>query len=354
MDRTVVAAFDSQHDAERALEALVDAGFSRTSARITSNTSGSDHTSGVASTHGREETLGDKIASFFGFGDDEEIYSEAVRRGSCVLTVDAADDAEAERAQDVLHRFGPVDLDERTQEWRGSGWQSSRLAGTTTADDDAIGATYRSDALGTRLENDTTGTTHPTGTTGTTHLTDTLGTTGTRDERADTVIPVTEERIEVGKREVQRGGVRVITRTVERPVEATVSLREEHATVTRRPVDRAVTDADQAFRDQTIEVRESAEEAVVGKTARVVEEVEVGKRAEVHEETIHDTVRKTDVEVEQLGSQTRSDYTSGREDRLVGGEDIVSTGTRSTGTWTGHERRIGGQGHYSGPERRSL
>jgi len=345
MDRTVVAAFDSQHDAERALEALVDAGFSRTSARITSNTSGSDHTSGVTSTHGREETLGDKIASFFGFGDDEEIYSEAVRRGSCVLTVDAADETEADRAQDILHRFSPVDLDERTQEWRGSGWQSSRLAGTTTADDDALGATYRSDALGTRIEGDTTGTTH---------LTDTAGATGARDQRADTVIPVTEERIEVGKREVQRGGVRVITRTVERPVEATVSLREEHATVTRRPVDRAVTDADQAFRDQTIEVRESAEEAVVGKTARVVEEVEVGKRSEVHEETIHDTVRKTDVEVEQLGSQARSDYGSGREDRLVGGEDIVSTGTRSTGTYTGQERRVGGHNHYSGPERRSL
>jgi uncharacterized protein (TIGR02271 family) len=329
MDRTVVAAFDTQQDAQRALEALTDAGFSRDRTHLTANSGGMDTvSSGTASTG--EQTLGDKIASFFGFGDDEEIYSEAVRRGSCVLTVDAADDEEADRAEAILYRFGPVDIDQKAAEWRGAGWQP------TTA-----GLTSRSGTVGTTsLGDDTIGTI---GTTGTataygTGATAGTGTTGVRSDREEAVIPVTEESIQVGKREVQRGGVRIISRTVEKPVEATVSLREEHATVTRRPVDRAVTDADRAFKDQSIEVRESAEEAVVGKTARVVEEVEIGKESDVREETIRDTVRKTEVDVEQLGTQGRT---------VAEGDARLGT------TYSGQERRRAGTTHYAGPERRN-
>ena len=67
-------------------------------------------------------------------------------------------------------------------------------------------------------------------------------------------------------------------------------------------MDRAVTDADLRGGDRVIELTETAEEAVVGKTARVVEEVRVGKEATDHTETVRDTVRHTEVEVEQLGS----------------------------------------------------
>jgi uncharacterized protein (TIGR02271 family) len=318
MDRTVVAAFDTQHDAQRALEALVDAGFSRDRTHLTANSGGTDTTT-TRSTGTEDQSLGDKIASFFGFGDDEEVYSEAVRRGSCVLTVDTADDEEADRAETILYRFGPVDIDQKAAEWRGAGWQPTR-AGTT---------------MGTTGTMGTAGLTGTTGTTGTTATTGTL--TGTRGDHEEAVIPVTEESLQVGKREVQRGGVRVISRTVEKPVEATVSLREEHATVTRRPVDRAVTDADQAFKDQAIEVRETAEEAVVGKTARVVEEVEIGKETQVRDETIRDSVRKTEVDVEQVGT-----------DRSAG-----LSGSRLTSAYSGQERRRPGSTHYAGPERRS-
>lgn len=117
-----------------------------------------------------------------------------------------------------------------------------------------------------------------------------------------TVIPVTEEELVVGKREVDRGGVRVYRRIVEEPVSESISLREEHVVVDRRPVDRAVTDADLLGGDRVIELTETAEEAVIGKTARVVEEVRVGKEATEHTETVRDTVRHTEVEVEQLGS----------------------------------------------------
>ena len=68
----------------------------------------------------------------------------------------------------------------------------------------------------------------------------------------------------------------------------------------RRPVDRAVIDTDLAFGDRSIELTETAEEAVISKSSHVVEEVLVSKQASEHVETIHDTVRKTEVEIEQV------------------------------------------------------
>ncbi len=117
----------------------------------------------------------------------------------------------------------------------------------------------------------------------------------------ETVIPVVEEEMVVGKREVSAGGVRVYRRVVEIPVEESVTLREEHVTIDRQPVDRAVSQADIAMAgDRTIELTETAEEAVVGKSARVVEEVRLGKDASERTERIQDTVRRTEIEVEEV------------------------------------------------------
>jgi len=78
-------------------------------------------------------------------------------------------------------------------------------------------------------------------------------------------------------------------------------LREENVTVDRRPVDRAVTDADiNAVKEGDFTVTERAEQAVVGKQARVVEEVVVGKDVTERDKTITDTVRRTEVDVDDL------------------------------------------------------
>jgi len=118
-------------------------------------------------------------------------------------------------------------------------------------------------------------------------------------------IPVVEEELKVGKREVNRGGVRVFSRVVETPVDQSIGLREEHVNVERRPVNQPISSADStAFKEQSIELRETAEEAVVQKSARVVEEVLVGKEVSQRQEHIHDTVRRTEVEVENLPGDT--------------------------------------------------
>lgn len=118
-----------------------------------------------------------------------------------------------------------------------------------------------------------------------------------------TAIPVVQEQLKVGKREVQRGGVRVFSRVVETPVNESIGLREEHVNVERRPVNEPISTTDTtAFREQSIEMRETAEEAVVEKSARVVEEVTINKEVTQREQQINDTVRHTEVEIENLGA----------------------------------------------------
>jgi uncharacterized protein (TIGR02271 family) len=119
----------------------------------------------------------------------------------------------------------------------------------------------------------------------------------------DVTVPVIEEDLIVGKRTVERGGVRVFSRVLEQPVEEAVRLREEHATVHRTPVNRPISEADLSkLQDQTIEVTELGEEAVVAKTARVVEEVSVGKTATETTQQVRDTVRKTQVDIEPVSA----------------------------------------------------
>ena len=116
-----------------------------------------------------------------------------------------------------------------------------------------------------------------------------------------------EERLRVGKREVATGAVRVRSYVVERPIEEQVSLHEERVHVERHPVDREVTAADaaNAFQERTIEAQARSEEAVVQKDVRVIEEIGIRKDVSDRTETVHDTVRKTEVDVEDTSAATR-------------------------------------------------
>jgi uncharacterized protein (TIGR02271 family) len=138
-------------------------------------------------------------------------------------------------------------------------------------------------------------------------------------------LPIIEEELHVGKRIVQTGGARLRSRIVERPVEETLRLREEHVRVERNAVNRPATEADlNNFREGTIELTEQAEVPVVSKDARVVEEISLSKDVEEREEIIRDTVRSTEVDVDNLnkGEQYRDRNIDLDQDR-----DIDSDGT---------------------------
>jgi len=116
-------------------------------------------------------------------------------------------------------------------------------------------------------------------------------------------IPVIREELNVGKEEVERGGIRLRSRIVEKPVEEKLNLREENVNVERTPVDRTATEAD--LREQEVEMRERAEVPVVNKEARVVEEISLNKDVTERDETIRDTVRDTEVDIDKLDSKDK-------------------------------------------------
>lgn len=178
----------------------------------------------------------------------------------------------------------------------GTTGMTGTYAGTTGAYADTGTATAKSDPYA--AAGSTTGTGYNS------NLSQNTGTVGTNGE---TVIPIVEEELEVGKRQVQSGGAHIRTGVTETPVEQTVNLREEHVAVNRHAVNQPVTDAATAFKEQNFEMTETDEVPVVSKQVRVVEEVVVGKTATERTETVHDTVRRTDVEVEDLtdGGTTR-------------------------------------------------
>jgi uncharacterized protein (TIGR02271 family) len=128
-------------------------------------------------------------------------------------------------------------------------------------------------------------------------------------------IPQVTEELRVGKREVARGGARVRSYVTETPVHEQVRLRDERINVERRAVDLPLSAADgDAFRERSIEMTATGEEAVVAKNARVVEEVVVSKTASEHTEDVSDTVRRTDVEVDDDTATTGTTGTTGFRD----------------------------------------
>lgn len=296
MQHTLVAVFDNRTDAQNAMNELLSSGFSREDVRL----SGSDTTTTATTTTDTDSGIGSGIKNFFSdlFGDSDDHanrYQGAVSSGKNVVTLTADSLDEVERAADIIEGFGPIDIDEHSSGMGASGAATGAMlsgsqSGMSASPMSAQSAsTQQQGSLsGSSLQRDTA-----------------------TQSGATRSIPVVEEQLKVGKREVQRGGVRIFSRVVETPVNETIGLREEHVDVQRRAVNQPINPADTtAFKEQTIEMRESAEEAVVEKSARIVEEVTIGKQVNQRQEKITDTVRRTEVDVERLGATNAMDSDS--------------------------------------------
>lgn len=270
MTHTVVGLFENRSQAQQAMQELIQHGFIQDDIDL-SNRSYSDSTEAAADTSSPNAGIGDSISNFFNslFGDDPgaaTIYTNAARDADAILTVQADSEERAREAAEIFDNYGAIDVDSRYSQYNESNY--------TEAQNYDNQQNYA----------------------------------GTSDLKSDAAIPVIEEQLQVGKREVERGGARIKSRIVEKPVEANVRLREEHIVVNRHPVNREVTQADlNNFSEGEFELTERAEVPVVGKQARVVEEVEVGKQVEEREQTIRDTVRRTDVEVEEMSGDVTDD-----------------------------------------------
>jgi len=259
--------------------------------------------------------------------EDAHYYAEGVRRGGVLVTV-RTDDEDAERAAEIMREHGAADIERRAAQWRESGWN-------------------RFDETAEPL------------------------TTEQLSHEREGVLPVVEEEVRVGKRQVSRGGVRVYSYVTETPVEEEVTLREERAKVERRPVDRPATAADrEAFQERSYEVRETGEEAVVSKQARVKEEVVVGKETTARTETVREKTRRQDVKVENLEGGDKEVFSAASQyvdtltrNRRYEGKDWSSIENdvqrdwekTHPGTWDRYKEAIRSGWEkiaYSGPSRR--
>jgi uncharacterized protein (TIGR02271 family) len=316
MNQTVVGVFNSYQAAERAVAELEGQGFERSTIQIkatqSDSVSGSSGVAGGSTASDRDEGTGvmASIRHFFRelFNDDEDSagnYSEAVRRGGAVVTVET-DESRLELARQALQGAGALDIDEQVSSWRSRGW----------AGHDTEAAPYSREQATSEGEN---------------------------------VVPVVQEELEVGKRTVSGGAVRVVSRVVTRPVSEQVELRTEQASIERRAVDRPATEADlAAFQERTIEVREMSERPVVSKTAHVVEEVVVGKQVSTETQTVEDTVRRTEVEVERVGEQSGARGMSGASSTGSAGTTTGGADTSGSGTTSGTASTSNGAGAPGG------
>jgi len=292
MAQTVVGFFDDAADAQQAVEQLVSNGFDRSQIDISSGTG-----SGTASTSGHHDHDHENgITRFFKnlFGDNDEDadrYSRVGMRSNSIVTVHAQSSDEAERAADLLDDYGAINVNERASQYETTG-STTDYDRTTMSDRDR---TADSDYNRNTAYSDTD--------TNRSNISDTSNfNTSDRDKSdRDQTINRIEENLDVSKRTVERGGVRVRSRIVEKPVEENIRLREERINVERNPVDREASRAElENFEERDIELTERAEVPVVNKEARVVEEIRVTKDVDERNETIRDTVRRTEVDIDDL------------------------------------------------------
>lgn len=117
---------------------------------------------------------------------------------------------------------------------------------------------------------------------------------------AEEVLALAEEQLNVGKRFVQEGATRIRRFVTETPVEAQVTLHEEHARIFRRAVADPHYVRGLDWADKTIEITEMTEEPVVTKSVHVAEEVVIQREGSDQVRTLRDKVRRQQVQVEHV------------------------------------------------------
>jgi uncharacterized protein (TIGR02271 family) len=208
------------------------------------------------------------------FGRDIEehearVYGKTVEAGGVVLTL-RAPDSQLSKAMGILNQHNVVDVKSRAIE---AGW----LAKEAVMETKAIPAPAKP---------------------------------VTTDIGKGEVLRLAEEQLEVGKRLITEGTTRIRRFVVQKPVEAQVTLHEEHVEIVRRAVADPAFVKDIDWTDRTIEIIETIEQPVVSKSTHIAEEVVIGKKGSDRVETVKDTVRRQQVEIER---ETDRDLVGGRK-----------------------------------------
>jgi uncharacterized protein (TIGR02271 family) len=244
----IVAVYDNlgkARDAQRALEA---SGFPNRDISALDANSAKETELHDAGWWGR--IFGREVTS-----QESGIYGRAIANGGSVLTLRTSD-TQLPQAMRILDGYRPLNVNERS-----SGEMSVALSTNPTFVPASV---------------------------------------STKVAAQEEVLRLTEEQIDIGKREVETGKARIRRFVTEKPVESQITLHEEHADIERRAVTDPTLAKEVDWADKTIEVTETGEEVVVTKSSRVVEEVIIHKKGSDSVQFIRDRVRRQEVEFERL------------------------------------------------------
>jgi uncharacterized protein (TIGR02271 family) len=263
-EQTIVAVYDRRSEADAAVRDLMAA--SVPSQAISRHENGAETTTETVAP--REEGF---WARLFGSQPDHDtsVYDRSIENGSSVVTVRVSSD-QVDHISSILETHNPIDIEERSAQYT-----ASRAATTSTISPGSLGTPS------------------------------TIGTPVTAATASETgAMQLAEETLAVGKRAVGGATTRVRRFVVETPVQEQVSLRDESVTLERRPVTDSRPVGTGEFTDKVLEMTEMSEQAVVSKTARVVEEVNLRKDVSDRVETVKDTLRRDEVEIEKVPGET--------------------------------------------------
>ena len=257
----IVAVYDKLGKAKDAMRALEANGFSSSDISLL-------HRDTLTDSDLRDVGLWRRLFGRNVADQESAVYTRSINSGGAVLTL-RSPDSEVSRAMKILDVHHPMEFNEKASSWdmtaSSSTPASKAVLPPPVVPKDATASTF------------------------------------SKEE----VLRLAEEHLDVGKRQVETGKARIRRFVVEQPVESQVTLHEEHAAMLRRAASdpRSIKDVD--WTDKTIEITETAEQAVVTKSVHVAEEVVIRKEGSDRVETVRDKVRRQQVEIERLPRDTR-------------------------------------------------
>ena len=237
------------------------------------------HCSGI---HIRHPSLWQRLFGHDVDKDEADVYTRAMDKGGVVLTIRTGEEKLA-RAMTILHSHDSVDVPSRMQSSINNGNTAPGI--NPTAGKQFAGETNDRPA-------------------------EPLRTSLTGDESEADILRLAEEQVEVGKRLVSEGSTRVRRYTVTDTVSEDISLHEQHADIFRRSVNEPALAGEVDWSEKTVEVAETHEQPVINKTTHVKEEVVVRTNGSDRTETINDTVRRQEVDIDHARGGLERDLPS--------------------------------------------
>lgn len=136
-----------------------------------------------------------------------------------------------------------------------------------------------------------------------------------REGEVSLVIPVIEEKVEIGKKTVETGRVRIRKEIIERQVEIPIELSEDHYEFERVAVDAWVDEAPRVRVEGDLTVVPVVEEVVeIHRRLRLKEEIHIRRHTQTTRETVETSLREEKISVEPLAARQDSGPLAARKD----------------------------------------